>query len=324
MSLPPTQRAGLMRAACLVAPGRIEIGSMPLPQPGARQVRIRVAGCGVCGSNLAVWQGRPWFNYPLESGAPGHEGWGEIEALGEGVERFSIGDRVGFLSQRSFAEYALADSDTLVVAPPRSDMFPAEALGCAVNVFRRAQIHAGQSVAVVGCGFIGALVIQLATRAGARVFALSRRDFARAIARRCGACEVLSTDDAALERILDLTAGAGCERVIEAAGAQESLDLAGRLVKIRGRLVIAGYHQDGSRRVDMQAWNWRGIDVINAHERDPNAYVSGMSAAAEFIARGTLDCDFLYTHKFSIDQLPAALDALAARPESFLKGWIAF
>jgi hypothetical protein len=55
-------------------------------------------------------------------------------------------------------------------------------------------------------------------------------------------------------------------------------DLAGELCAERGRLVIAGYHQDGMRQVNVQLWNWRGIDVINAHERDPQAYVDGMRA----------------------------------------------
>ena len=65
-----------------------------------------------------------------------------------------------------------------------------------------------------------------------------------------------------------ITAGRLCERVIEAVGKQWPLDLAGELVGYGGKLIIAGYHQDGPRQVNMQSWNWKGIDVINAHERD--------------------------------------------------------
>jgi len=54
--------------------------------------------------------------------------------------------------------------------------------------------------------------------------------------------------------------------VIEAAGQQWPLDLATELTRERGRLIIAGYHQDGPRQINMQLWNWRGLDVINAHE----------------------------------------------------------
>lgn len=79
--------------------------------------------------------------------------------------------------------------------------------------------------------------------------------------------------EAVVEQVVDWTGGDGCDCVIEATGKQAPLDLASRLPRVRGRLVIAGYHQEGTRTVDMQHWNWRGLDVINAHERDPQVYV---------------------------------------------------
>ena len=319
-----TVRARTMRSARIVAPRHVEFTTVTVPEPEAGQVRVKLQGCGVCGSNMAVWQGRPWFEYPLAPGNPGHEGWGLIDALGQEVKNFQIGDRVAFLSDRSFAEYTTADATSLVAAPKQAAIFPAEALGCAINVFRRSRIDPQHNVAVIGSGFIGALVIQLAARAGARVVALSRRPFARTIARQSGARAAFAADQQGLQRVLDLTNGQGCECVIETAGTQEALDLASRLVGVRGKLVIAGYHQDGPRQVDMQLWNWRGIDVINAHERDPDAYIRGMRGAADLIRRNDLKTDFLYTHKFTLSQLPDALDALTERPEGFLKGWISF
>ena len=77
----------------------------------------------------------------------------------------------------------------------------------------------------------------------------------------------------------ELTDDRGCDVAIEAVGAQWPLDLAAELTAVRGRLVIAGYHQDGPRQVSMQSWNWKGLDVINAHERDPQVYVAGMEEA---------------------------------------------
>jgi len=53
-----------MRAAVVVGPGSIEVRSVPIPEPARGQVRVRLEGCGVCGSNLALWEGRPWFHYP--------------------------------------------------------------------------------------------------------------------------------------------------------------------------------------------------------------------------------------------------------------------
>jgi threonine dehydrogenase-like Zn-dependent dehydrogenase len=103
---------------------------------------------------------------------------------------------------------------------------------------------------------------------------------------------------------------------------QETLDLAGRLTAERGRLVIAGYHQDGPRTVDLRLWNWRGLDVVNAHGRDPAAYVAGMRAAVEAVVEGRLDPAPLYTHRFPLDRVAEAFEAAARRPDGFLKALV--
>jgi threonine dehydrogenase-like Zn-dependent dehydrogenase len=112
--------------------------------------------------------------------------------------------------------------------------------------------------------------------------------------------------------------------VIEAVGLQESLDLAGELTRVRGRLIIAGYHQDGLRQVNMQLWNWRGFDVINAHERDPAMALEGMRLAVEAVARGTLNPMPLYTHIAPLEQLPTVFAAMQQRPDGFLKACITY
>ena len=313
-----------MRAARIVAPRQVEIDEIAVPEPGAGEVRIQVDGCGVCGSNLPLWRGRPWFHYPIEPGAPGHEGWGRVDLVGAQVDGVRPGERVAFLSSRAYAEYDIARADSLVRVPATTEIFPGEALGCAMNIFRRCGIEPEQTVAVVGIGFLGALLIQLAVAAGAHVLAISRRPFALQVARRYGAAEALASSDptAVIARVMERTDGSGCPCVIEAAGEQETIDLASELVGVRGRLVIAGYHQDAPRRVNMQLWNWRGIDVINAHERDPRRYVAGMEAAAERVAQGALETESLYTHGFPLENISAAFAALDERPEGFLKSWI--
>src|SRR5215204_4295268 len=83
---------GFMRAAVLCEPGRFEIVETRIPEPSENEVCVRVEGCGICGSNLPVWEGRPWFEYPFAEGAPGHEGWGSIDETGEEVTTLSRGD----------------------------------------------------------------------------------------------------------------------------------------------------------------------------------------------------------------------------------------
>ncbi len=315
-----------MRAAILTAPKQLQLRELPLPRPGPGEVRVRLEGCGICGSNLPPWEGRSWFQYPFAAGAPGHEGWGKIDEVGPGVRGLSVGQRVAVLSYHAFAEYDIAAESAVVPLPAALGRkpFPGEPLGCAMNIFARAGIQPGDTVAIIGIGFLGALLTRLAVQAGARVIAISRRPIGLEIARSFGAQEVIPIGEPAaiIARVKELTNGKGCERVIEAVGLQPALDLAGELTSERGRLVIAGYHQDGLRTVNLQLWNWRGLDVINAHERDPKIYVQGIEAAVASVANGSLDPTPLFTHTFKLDQIAEGFETLQARPKNFLKAMI--
>ena len=319
-------RATTMRAAVVQGPARAVVSSVSLPEIGPRDVRLRLEGCGVCHSNLPVWEGRPWFTYPLEPGAPGHEGWGVVDAVGDDVRECQPGQRVAVLSYHAYGEYDVASADAVVPLPSSLDdiPFPGEPLGCAMNIFSRSAIEPGQTVAIVGIGFLGALLTRLATDAGARVIAISRRPFALDMARRFGAAATIPMTDhtSVIEQVKALTAGSFADRVVEAVGQQWPLDLAGELTRERGRLVIAGFHQDGPRSVNMFLWNWRGIDVVNAHERDPRLYVAGMRAAVDAVARGALDPTPLYTHRCALDELGTALDTARERPDGFMKALV--
>jgi threonine dehydrogenase-like Zn-dependent dehydrogenase len=316
----------VMRAAVLEGPGRVSVREVARPEPGPGQVRVKLEGCGVCASNLTPWEGPEWMRFPTEPGALGHEGWGVVDAVGEGVEGLAPGDRVAALSYRSYGEYDVAEASAVVKLPEAlaGQPFPGEPLGCAFNIFRRADIRAGQTVAIVGIGFLGAILTRLATDAGARVLAISRRAFSLDLARRFGAAETIPMDDhwAIVERVKDLTQGRLCARVIEAVGKQWPLDLAGELVAEGGKLIVAGYHQDGPRQVNMQMWNWKGIDVVNAHERDPEVAMQGIRDAVEAVASGRLDPSPLFTHSYKLDQLGEALDATRDRPDGFLKALV--
>jgi threonine dehydrogenase-like Zn-dependent dehydrogenase len=318
----------MMRAAVLTGPGRLRIEEVARPEPGPRQVRIRLEGCGVCASNLTPWAGPEWMRFPTEPGALGHEGWGRIDAVGGNVSGFEEGDRVAALSGNSYAEYDLAEASGLVALPSSLDdiAFPAEPFGCAMNIFRRSRIEPGQSVAIIGIGFLGATLTRLASEAGAHVIAISRRPCSLALARRMGAAETIAMDDhhMIVDRVKALTGGRMCERVIEAVGKQWPLDLAAELTAEGGRMIVAGYHQDGPRQVNMQLWNWRGFDVINAHERDPAVCLQGMREAVDAVAAGRIDPGPLLTHRYGLDRLGAALDATRDRPPGFVKALVTF
>jgi len=317
---------GKMRAARLVAPGRFEVVEAERPEPAPGEVRIRLEGCGVCASNIEPWEGQPWSTWPGEPGGLGHEGWGTIDAVGDGVTGLHLGQRVAALGHRSFAEFDLAPAALTVVLPPELDGLdvPGEPFGCAMNVVRRADVRAGQWVAVIGAGFIGAVVTRLAAAAGARVIAISRRASSLELARASGAEATIAMDDhwRIIDAVRALTGEAMCPRVIECAGAQWPLDLAGDLIGFGGRLVIAGYHQDGPRQVNVQNWNWKGIDVINAHERDPAVQRAGLEQAVAALAAGQIDPAPLLTHSFPLEAINEALAATRDRPDGFVKAVI--
>jgi threonine dehydrogenase-like Zn-dependent dehydrogenase len=268
-----------MRAGIVSGPGRAQTTAVRRPDPAEGELLIRVEGCGVCGSSLPFWEGRDWFSYPGEPGAPGHEVWGHAED----------GRRVAALSYHGFAEWDVAAADAVVELPAPLDgvPFPGEALACAVNVVRRAAVQPGDRVAVVGMGFLGTAVASLL-------------DDPVEVRRETGVIGEF-------------------EVVIEAAGTQSALDTASRLVASGGRLVVAGFHQDGPRTVDMQSWNWRGIDVVNAHERDPQAYVRGLREAVRLTVAGILDVERLVTHRLPLARLDDAFELARTRPAGFVK-----
>ena len=312
-----------MRAAAISAPGEISILKTQIPEPNRNQLLVHIEGCGVCASNIPPWEGKPWFAYPMAPGALGHEAWGTVEDVGSAVRGFTQGDRVAILSNNAYADYDVCDSSSAVPLSAGLDetAFPGEPLGCAMNIFQRSNIGKEHTVAIVGVGFLGALLTQLASATGARVIALSRRGFALWIAKEMGATGTARLDDA-IETVRCLTADRLCDIVIECTGKQSPLDIAGEITRERGRLVIAGYHQDGLRQINMQLWNWRGLDVINAHERNPRVYVDGIRKAIRAVEAGLLNPVPLYTHSFPLERLGDAFNMVAQRPEGFMKALI--
>ncbi len=320
-----------MAAAVISRPGHLEIREVPVPEPGAGQVCVRLEGCGVCAASVAAWEGRAnaEVEFPLAPGAPGDEAWGRVTAVGEGVMGIEPGQRVGLLTRAGFAEYAVAEAGGVIALPESLDdePFPARALGGAVNVFRRSFIEEGQTVAVIGFGFLGALVTQLAVLAQAHVVAVGRRSCALRIARQLGAAAAVllkepEADAVSLETARELNGGRLFDIAIEATGTQRGLDLAGEVTRDRGRLVIAGTHRGGPRQVDMGLWNSRGLDVINAHEPSLAVLREGLKEAVAAVECGLLKPGPLYTHRFSLGRLDDALRLACARPAGFMKALV--
>lgn len=315
-----------MIAAVLTRPKTIELLHVDEPLLKPNEVKIKVQGCGICASSLPLWEGRDWFNYPVAAGAPGHEGWGVVDEVGSDVKHLRKGNAVAFLSNNAYAEYDVSNEGSVVKLPASlaGKPFPAEPLGCAMNIFERSNISSGDTVAIIGIGFLGALLCQLAKHAGAKVIAISRREFSLEFANKYGAddCIQLTSTWQVANKVSELTNNNFCTRVIEATGKQQGIDVATEIVSEGGRIIIAGYHQDGLRQVNMQQWNWKGIDVINAHERKPERYLHGMQSAVDAVEKGIIHPDLLYTNILSLEQLNEGFEMTSSRPDGFMKALI--
>jgi len=323
---PVEENTATAKAAILKAPQKVAVEEIEVAEPGQGEVRIKLEGSGVCASNIPVWEGRDWFNYPVTPGEPGHEGWGVIDAVGEGVTKFKKGDRVTALTYNAYATHDIAKEESTVKLPASLEgkPFPGEPLGCAMNIFERSDIQKGQKVAIVGSGFLGLLLIQLAKSAGAEVIAVSRRAFSLEAAKKAGADHLIEMDDhyKIIEKVKELTGENFCERVIECTGKEWPLNLSIELTGERGKLIVAGFHQDGMRSVNVQMLNWRGIDMISAHERDPQQYIRGIKNAIKAVEDGKMDPFPLFTHKFSLEEMEIAYEHLTQRPDGFIKALI--
>jgi D-arabinose 1-dehydrogenase-like Zn-dependent alcohol dehydrogenase len=191
-----TNDTATYRAVQAVAPGRLELTTKPLREPPPGYVRIRVEACGVCHSDAGTVAGMFPISWPR---VPGHEVIGRIDALGEGVQGWTMGQRVGvgFLAgscgycsacragdlihcenqeytgvehDGGYAEVMIAKASGLVIVPNELDSVAAAPLLCAglttFGALRNAPAKAGDLVAIVGIGGPGHLAIQYARYRG--------------------------------------------------------------------------------------------------------------------------------------------------------------
>ncbi len=314
-----------MQAAILETPGRFTVEDRPLPEPGPGDVRVRTVVCGMCTSELDMFEGRnPSLTYPRFIG---HEVSGVVDAVGRGVTGFAEGDRVSVYAEgQGYAEYVVVPAAWAVKLDPSVPFEYAlgEPIACSVNGVRKADPEIGSSVAIVGCGFMGLIMLQVFRARGAgNVVAIDRRESMLALARRLGATHTFQPEDAEAG-VKALTDGRGVDVGVEAAGLQATLDLTSQIVRMEGTLEVFGFHQGEPRRVDWGWWNWMAFQIVNGHTRDPLVYVDGIRIGMGMIERGQLDMAPLVTHRFALGDINRGFEAASAKEEGFVKGVITF
>ena len=315
-----------MRIAALRGVKNFIIEDQPLPELGPKEVLVRVKACGVCTSDTYTWSGKIEIkDFPKYIG---HEPSGVVERIGDYVTSVNIHDHVTvWIDGRGYAEYVKVPEDYVVKIPEtlRFEEALGEPIACMVNGVKRSRIKLGDTVVVVGCGFMGSLFIQGAVLSGAsRIVAIDLLEERLELACKLGAdITINSSEEDAVKRVMEITRGKGADVVVEATGEQKPLDMASEMVRIRGTLVVFGYHVGGPRSVDMASWNWKGLDIVSAHERDPEVYVEGMRAGIALLSKGKLKMSDLVTHLYPLDRINDAFkDATEHRPKGFMKAVI--
>lgn len=331
-----------MKAALLVGPSRFEIRQINIPIPGRKEILVRVRACGVCMSEVSSWRGgdhRPVPGYPEvlevmkwsfdevhEAPYPrrwGHEMTGQVTAVGPGVTKFSLADEVTGLVGGAFTEYCVLPESRAVHlgATTNSESVFGEPIACAVNAARRARVNNGDAVVIIGTGFMSLMILQLVSRQSPRmIVAVDRRDDALRAALAHGADIAINSANASLHSQLSAALGpSGADVVIEGTGHGDALDLAGRIAGVRGRIVIVGFYRGERRKIDIELWNIKGLDVVNAHERDPREYMRGMREGVRLVEQGQLRVAQLVTHTFPLEAVQEAFATAEAKPDGFIK-----
>ena len=250
-----------MKAVIAAQPGGPQVLTVvdrPDPDPGPGELLVRVRATAVNRADLLQREGR----YPPPPGAPdvlGLELAGEVVRIGDGVERWTPGDRVfAIVAGGGYAELALVPADVAMPIPSTLDWHEAAAVPEVFataydNVFTRAGLTAGETLLIHGgSGGVGTAAIQLGVRAGCTVFATGSARRKLDACREIGAAEVIDyTDEDFLARVEDLTGGRGVDVILDVVGGRY-LERNLRALATEGRLVIIGLLGGSAAEVDLR------------------------------------------------------------------------
>jgi len=346
-ALPRKMRAGVYRG-----PGSVATEYVAVPEIGEGEVLIRVAACGICGTDLKKIQ----HGLIAPPQIFGHEVAGTVAAVGRGVRHWREGDRVvsfhhvpcgtcfycdrqlfsqcaaykkvgltaGFEPNGGgFAEYVRAMPwivERGMVEIPREVSFEeatfVEPVNTCLKAVEKARVEAGETVVVIGQGPIGLLLMLLAVRAGARVLTTDPMAERRAVSERLGALAAFDPLACSVaEEARKLTAGRGADAVLVAVPLPAAVPEALAAARPGGRVLLFAQN-DPRMKVEFSA-----ADIGVEEKEILGSYSAAwdrQEESANLVFSRTLPLSALITHRFSLEEFGAAL-SLAARPNNSLK-----
>ncbi|MDI7275058.1 MAG: alcohol dehydrogenase catalytic domain-containing protein [Anaerolineae bacterium] len=321
--------------------GRLLLEEAPLPDPGPGQVLLAVRAAGICSTDLHVLGGGVVFVQPPHT--MGHEGAGEVVAVGAGVPeallgqrfavdtvigcgacRFCLGGRkhlcpsvqeIGQTVPGLWALHCLVPASNLVPVPGSVSYAAAtqmETLHCVLGGVDKLRLLAGETALILGCGIAGILFARLLRLQGAsRVVITGTRESRLAVARRYGADEAINV------RQVDLAHALGSDRfdaVIETVGTRETIAQAGRWAESGGRVLLFGIPAGHRAELDVMEAIWRDILYVptgNAPQVWPRV--------ATLVASGLVDLEPLVNRRFPFAALDQAVRFAQERRDEHIR-----
>lgn len=310
-------------------------------QPGAGEVQIDVAYCGVCGTDLHVYHG----NMDARVGdhrVIGHEMSGTIAVLGEGVTGLEVGQPVvvrpldhcgechactaghthichhlkflGLDTDGAFQGKWSVPAHTVHALPPGMRLDHAaliEPLSVACHDVNRARVAAGEDVLVIGGGPIGMLVALVARDAGANVSLSEVNENRVALAQELGLTAFNGREVDVAEQINQATGGKGADVVFEVSGTQPGVDLMTAAAATRGRICMVAIHAK-KPEIDLFQFFWRELEMVGARVYAAADY----ERAIQLLTNGTLGAERIITDVRGLADIGAAFKALTENPTS--------
>jgi len=325
-----------MRAAYFNGKGIITIGESVPIKPGPDEVRIDVAYCGICGSDVHIFEGGALADRVLAPQVIGHEMSGEIIEVGSEVKGWSVGDRVvvrpldpcdecpacragyshicyklnfmGVDTAGAFQRYWTVKARTLHRLPdslPLDQAALIEPLGVACHDIRRGGLQAGERAVVIGGGPIGILIALAAKYDGAQVLVSEVNPYRVDLARDMGLDVINPKESDLTQEVIERTGGAWADIAFEVTGTAAGAAAMTQVLRARGRAVVVGVPAEPPE-VDLARVFLRELSIHGARVYEPEDYDKAIKLAAS----GALPLDKLISARWPVAQLQRAIEEI--------------
>ena len=318
-----------MKAARLVGPKRFEFFDVEMPTAKEGECLVKLEHLSICGSDIRHGYGPiyPEEEYPLAIGRPCHECAGVV--VESRTDQFREGQRVivlPTLNPGGLMEYIASPAGRMIALPDHGDLSEwvmCQPSGTVLYACQKMGNVAGKSVLIMGQGAIGLSFTMIMAKQGARqVIAVDLLDYRLEYSSEFGATHIINAgQQGVLEAVQEITAGQGADITVEAAGYPDTLDMAFRLVRQSGTVIIFGVQSDGIVPVDTRPWMDKQptiIPTVGARSGDPTTHIKQIVGLRE---RGWVDPARMVTHRlgFSVGDVNRAYEMYEQRLDNIIK-----